>query len=122
MSFQWDIPPDEAFEELALAYADTIYRTIYWFIRDYATEIESWMKQNAPWTDRTGNARKELFADVRTLADNTILLLISHGENISYSTFLELANGGQYSIIGPALDFHTPIIFNEIQRILGSSS
>lgn len=66
-----------------------------------AGSSETWMRVNAPWTDRTTNARNGLFAVVDdSISINTWLLILSH--TVSYGFWLEVLNNGQYAIVRPA--------------------
>lgn len=80
-----------------------------------AVEIEDWMKQNAPWTDRTGEARRTLRAEVVS-AGGTISILVAY--SVYYGTALEYDYGGQYAVLGPALDYWWPILIEDIQKIM----
>jgi len=74
---------------------------------DWAGNLESYAKLNAPWTDRTGNARQGLHGGVDTDGDQFVLYL-SHG--VEYGIWLELAHGGNYAIVRPTADTHLPHI------------
>ena len=60
------------------------------------TASENYMRSNAPWTDRTTNARNGLFSQADREA-STHTLLMSHG--VSYGIFLETMQAGKYGII-----------------------
>jgi hypothetical protein len=81
----------------------------------FAPQIEAWMKENASWTDRTGNARQTLHAE-SFKALNEIGIVISHG--MDYGLWLELANGGRYSILSLALDYWGPRFFEAVRRLV----
>lgn len=66
--------------------------------------MEAYAKTHAPWTDRTGHARQSLHGGVERRADDTLVLYLSHG--MEYGIWLELANGGNYAILGPTVDAH----------------
>jgi hypothetical protein len=59
----------------------------------------SYARQNAPWRDRTGNARNGLFA--RHISDplNSHTLVVYH--SMPYGFWLEVRWSGRYAIIGP---------------------
>lgn len=58
-------------------------------------------KENAPWEDRTGNAREGLEAVVDGEGD-TVVLTLYH--TVEYGIFLETAMNGDYAIILPTLE------------------
>jgi hypothetical protein len=58
------------------------------------------MKLNAPWTDRTSNARNGLGAVVFKQGSKWVLNLFGRA---SYQIYLEKSNSGRYAIIGPTI-------------------
>lgn len=56
----------------------------------------AYMKSNAPWTDRTGNARQGLHAVYGKEGDAHTLTL-AHG--VSYGIWLEVRYAGRYAVI-----------------------
>ncbi len=72
-----------------------------------ANEGQNYMRANAPWTDRTGNARGGLFARPFKEGDHYITVLYG---TVPYQIWLEVKNSGEYAIITPSL----PIIGNNI--------
>lgn len=56
------------------------------------------MKMNAPWTDRTGNARATLQGEA-THKDRLHTIKLHGG--MPYQIWLELKNAGRFAIIGP---------------------
>lgn len=60
---------------------------------------EQWMKTNAPWTDRTTDARTGLAADVEQEGDAWRVVL--HG-GVDYQFWLETRWNGRFAVIGPA--------------------
>lgn len=118
MSFQWTVTPTTAFTDLSRAQANAIRRAVRLLARRYAVEIENHMKANAVWTDRTSHARQSLYTEVREWGQDMVEILLSHGENIPYSVYLELSNQGRFSIISPTLDVYGPRVFADVQALL----
>lgn len=114
--FHWVVPPDQAFPELADEYTKAIHKGVYAIGQRYAPLIENWMKDNAPWTDRTANARQSLWTEVTDVANQMVSIILSHG--VYYGIFLELNNAGRYAIINPAIDHFAPLIWSDVQRML----
>ncbi len=112
----WQKRPSEAFPELATAYVSAIHAGVVAIMQAYAPEVENWMRDNAPWTDRTGNARQGLYTALEELVNETVTLILSHG--VTYGKYLELCNAGRYAIIAPALDVFAPRIWADVQRML----
>jgi hypothetical protein len=115
MSFTWQVEPEAAFTEFADEYSKALHTAVYQLALRYAPEIETWMKANAVWTDRTGNARQTLYSEVQDLTDS---VLIAFGHGVDYGIFLELANAGRFAIVNPALDFFAPKIWADVRRLI----
>lgn len=77
-------------------------------------KIQDDMRNTAPWTDRTGNARTGLFTVTEKASADLVVLWLSHGHTIEYGKWLELANQGKYAVIMPTLQRWLP----EIERLL----
>jgi hypothetical protein len=116
MTITWQNPPDQVFADLGDAYASAIHRGVFAIGQRWAPEIANWMKDNAPWTDRTGNARQTLWSDVDQVVNTMVEIIFAHG--MDYGIFLELNNAGRYAIIGPALDHFAPLIWADVMRML----
>jgi hypothetical protein len=80
-----------------------------------APEVEAYMKNNAPWTDRTGNARNGLAAHAYQEGDEVGILLY---HQVSYGIWLEVANGGKYAIIQPTIDTMGPRVMQQYNNLL----
>lgn len=67
----------------------------------YEAIAESYMRSNASWTDRTGNARNGLFAqhDGEPMVEHTLTLY----HTMHYGFWLEVRWSGKYAIIGPTM-------------------
>lgn len=77
-------------------------------------EITGWMKENAPWKDRTGMARQSLRC-VTDVSPKEIVLKFSHG--VDYGVYLEHKNAGKYAILRPAIDFWKDAIKKDIDDV-----
>lgn len=115
MPIVWQKTPEEAFGELADEYERAIHTAVRTLLQRYAPDIEAWMKTNASWTDRTGNARQTLNTEVEEVLNEAVTIYLAHG--VDYGKYLELSNGGRYAIIGPALDYFAPKIWADVQRL-----
>ena len=91
-------------EDLGRAIAKTGERVKTYALVPYlerqADRLRAQMKRDAPWTDRTGRARRALLAEVEQ-DDRKVALVLSHG--VPYGKYLELSNGGRYAIVGPTV-------------------
>jgi hypothetical protein len=67
----------------------------------HASQASAYAKRNAPWTDRSSNARNGLFA--RAERDRpTYRIIIGH--SVPYGVWLEVRWSGRYQIIRPTVD------------------
>jgi hypothetical protein len=114
--FAWQQSPEQVFGPAIDAYLAAVRVGVEAIAMRWAPDIEAWMKENTPWTDRTGNARQNLRTEVVDLTSE-IVIMLAHG--MEYGIFLELAHGGKYEIIGPALDRFAPLVLADVQKMMG---
>ncbi len=81
-----------------------------------AQEIQSKMKQNRPWTDRTGMAKALLSARVSQPDSHTVRITLAHG--VEYGIWLELANEKNYAIIAPTVREEGPRVVSDLGDIM----
>lgn len=81
-----------------------------------ASELQSKMKLNRPWTDRTGMAKALLNAKVSQPNTNTIRITLAHG--VDYGIWLELAHGKNYAIIAPTVREEGPRIVEDLNNLM----
>lgn len=118
MAFKWSVAPNQAFPQLVQAYTRTIMVSGRRVAASRAEEGAQWMKDNAPWQDRTGAARAGLHVQVKESPGVLAELIFSHGENVPYAIWLEVANQGRFGIISKAIDHYGPIFMRDMQRIM----
>jgi hypothetical protein len=70
----------------------------------HANEATTFAKLNAPWTDRTGNARSGLFTDVNVINGGQAFEMIL-GHSVPYGIWLEVRFSGKYAIIMPTMNY-----------------
>jgi hypothetical protein len=73
-------------------------------------KVEEYAKSNAPWEDRTGDARDGLIADLSE-EDGVIVLELAH--SVEYGIYLETIEDGAFAIIMPTLEALGPEILHE---------
>lgn len=81
-----------------------------------AIELEAKMKQNRPWTDRTGMAKATLNAKVSQPNSNTVRITLAHG--VEYGIWLELAHEKNYAIIGPTIEQEGPRLVSDLDNLM----
>jgi len=76
-------------------------------VLNVATDALAYAQDNAPWEDRTGDARAGLDADVR-MEGEVIVWEMSH--SVDYGLYLETRWNGKFAIIMPTLEMFAPQI------------
>lgn len=110
VGIRWVTPPSQLARAIE-QYGERVLVAVAAVAGRVATLMQNSAMQNAPWTDRTGNARSGLFGTAETdLAKNLVIVYLSHGPAIDYGVWLELANGGRYQVIMPTIEAHLPEI------------
>lgn len=97
------------------AYTRAVFQSGRYIAYDYAEQMEAYAKQNAPWTDRTTDARTYLHATVEE-AGPIATIVLAHG--VDYGLWLEIANGGKYSIIPETIDVFAPRLMRTLQNMM----
>lgn len=81
-------------------------------LEGFAEEIEEYMRSNAPWEDRSGEAREGLTAeyDSTGLFQHSIILY----HTVEYGIWLEIRWNGRYAIIQPTVEHFGPEIMSKL--------
>lgn len=95
----------QSFEKVA----DKIHESRIELANSLGQVMEEYAKANAPWADRTTDAREGLHTIVVNDAVTSAIWL-GHGKNIYYGFFLETYtyNGVSYAIIAPTIEHFAP--------------
>lgn len=80
-----------------------------------ALKMEGQAKRDAPWTDRTSNARNSIQGDFGWRGNNAIITLSG---GMEYSVYLELAMGKKYAILYPTILKNAPDVLRGYQRLV----
>lgn len=81
----------------------------------HASRGLTWARQNAPWTDRTTNARNSLFSRA-SRAGKKFQIVFGHG--VPYGVWLEVRFAGRYSIIRPTVQHEAPEVMTTVATML----
>ena len=81
-----------------------------------ASELQSRMKQNRPWTDRTNMAKTLLKTKVSQPNKNTVRITLAHG--VDYGIWLELAHEKNYAIIAPTIKAEGPRVIQDLSDLM----
>lgn len=85
-------------------------------------DIESYMRQNASWTDQTGNARNGLFArpyGENVSAGTSLHMGINLFHTVPYGIYLETRFSGKYAIIVPTIHAKGPGVLEDARGLIG---
>lgn len=82
----------------------------------HATRAIEYARQNAPWTDRTTNARNGLFT--RAERDRPVYrIIVAH--SVPYGVWLEVRWNGKYQILRPTVDHEGPELMKTVSALYG---
>ena len=90
-------------------------KAIAMYAKTKATQLQGYMRTNRPWTDRTGEAKRRLSAEVES-GNGEVTIVLSHG--VSYGVWLELSNEKRYAIIAPTIRVKSGEVMKGCQNIL----
>lgn len=77
-------------------------------------KIQEYAQENAPWTDRTGDARQRLKYSSE-INENGLTISIFH--QMEYGIYLELCNNEKYAILKNSRDAMLPEFLDAVKHI-----
>jgi len=114
---QWSTPPSELARAVE-RYGDRALTAVAAVAQRVATEMQNQAKTDAPWTDRTGNARTGIFGTSEAdFAAHVVTIYLSHGATISYGVWLELAASGKWGVIMRTMESHYEPLMQMLREI-----
>lgn len=85
-----------------------------------ADEMKEWAQANAPWNDRTGDARAGLDTDVDSQGFRQTIYLY---HTVEYGLWLEVRWNGRYAIIIPTLEhFDRSRVWTHFGGVMGAAT
>jgi len=137
--FVWVKPPSNISKGV-VDYGNKIEAALYAIAGKWGQDVQDEARQDAQWTDRTGNARSGIFyavdgfgmgtmigevsAEAKTLMKDTsveegsaksLVIVVSH--TVFYGKFLETKQGGKYAIIMSTIEKNLPRLEKLVQGI-----
>jgi hypothetical protein len=85
-------------------------------LKYHAPRALAYARQNAPWTDRTANARNGLFTTVRK--DGATGYVMTLGHSVPYGIWLEVRFSGRFAIIRPTIAHEAPEVFETFRQLV----
>ncbi len=118
MTFQWNAgqSPSQVFGAGVERFVKMLDNGIILVFELYAPQIEGDMKEDAPWDDRTGNARQTLKCFWYQVEDGVLALVAK--QQMDYGVWLELKNGGRFAIVLPTLEQYYGQVWNDIRGLV----
>ena len=90
---------------------DSIDRALTATIEYHAPRAAAFAKKNAPWTDRSTNARNGLFS-VAERDRPRYRIVVAH--SMPYGIWLEVKNSGRYATINPTINHEGPEVMKTV--------
>lgn len=94
---------------------DRLDRAVAGVMKQRSHIIVGWMKQNAPWTDRTGNARSGLSTETEHVPKKYHRIWMFY--RVGYGIWLEIRFAGKYSIIVPTIEDQAPKLMKTFDKL-----
>lgn len=79
-----------------------------------AKDLEGHIRENRPWTDRTGQARQRMTGYVQETTKG-FRIIIAHG--VDYGIWLELAHEKRFAILEPTIRLKGPDIIKGMKEL-----
>lgn len=140
MGFRWVTPPRHLAREID-RYGQRVLVAVHAIAAYVGQQMQDQARANAPWQDRTGNARSGLFFAVDGFGLNPVVgrvsgsapgqntdmvsvsgdkdrLVIALGHTVYYGKFLELSNGGRYAIVMSTIEANIGRLEHMLRNLL----
>ena len=140
MSIHWVTPPSVLIKGID-EYGRKVMAAVHAAAVYYGQKMQNETRRNAPWEDRTGNARSGLFyavdgfnqgpvvgtvesgpmalmSDVTVEEGDNQTLILVVGHTVFYGKFLETAHGVAYAIIMSTIEANLPGLEKMLKDIL----
>ena len=115
VTFRWQVSPDVLAKNVG-DYGARLLKAIQALGQVFAAKIAAYAKANAPWTDRTGNARQGLTGTAVAAATGVVIYLF---HTMFYGYYLELKNGGRYAVILKSMESQYGALISAIRGLIG---
>ncbi len=80
--------------------------------------LQSYAKANAPFTDRTGNLRNSINADIEAISTDAVTMILQ--ANMEYAPYVELRFANRYAYLVPAVEANMVRIHEIVERHCGA--
>jgi hypothetical protein len=86
-------------------------------LKSTAEEMQGYARENAPWQDRTGNARRGLTG---SWGLNKYVYYVKLAHSVDYGVYLELSNEKRFEIIAPTMQKFGAGLYSRIKDKIGT--
>lgn len=90
-------------------------RAIQMYGATQAKQLEAAAKKDAPWVDRTSNARNSIQGDFEWQGPEACIVLSG---NVDYFPYLELTNSKKYAVLVPTIQRASPEVLAGYKRLV----
>lgn len=111
----WQASPTDTWIPNYEAWVNTLPQVLETVLETRLVQIQQWMYEHHRWKNRTGAAEAQLFA-TSVIEDSALYIAFGYGWATFYSYYLE--NNPKYAMLGQALDYWSPILFDDVKRAL----
>jgi|SRR5882672_7354116 len=121
MAIVWSVTPENAFGDLADAYAKAIYPAVRDIVEGYVPIAQAYMNDSIPWhadgqPDTDIDEPNDMYAWVEGMVNRTLILYLGHDKMAVPEKTLEK----ELAFAPPAMDYFGPLIMRDVRALLGS--
>lgn len=129
--FQWVVSPEAQLIPAVQKYGKDALAAVQAVATYWGQSVQNAARLNAPWEDRTSNARGGLFfavdgfglspmmgevtpdaksdmSDVTVESGDSNTLVVTLGHTVFYGKYLETSNGGKYAVVMSTIESNLP--------------
>lgn len=117
MGFQFEVDQESvrAFQDALRQWQEQTEESLMQWFQELAQLAETKGKAEAPWRDRTGNARRGLYGYAWKEGNK---IYVSFNHSVYYGVFLELLNNGRYAILQPVMEYIQDVFYDNVNSVL----
>ncbi len=117
MSFEWIVPPS-AWDGEFRQHPENVMVALLAIGQRAGTEMQNQAKRDAPWTDRTGNARTGLIGTADKIGATQVEIVLGH--TVVYGVKLELGHGRRFAVVEATIENYLPQLEGLIREVFGA--
>jgi len=118
MPVAFEQSPEDTFREFYDAFVNEVDEAMFKIFTKRKAEVLNYATANAPWTDRSGNARQALYSNVERVPRQSISMIVGNGLEEDYPFWLEVRWAGRWAILLPTISYFEPRIMADIRKVV----